>query len=240
MYKEKTILALIPARGASKGLARKNVRPLFDKPLIGWTIEEAKKSRYIDRVIVSTDDKEIADISQSYGAEVPFLRPKELATDEAKGIEVVMHAIDWSVANGDTPELLILLQPTSPLRSAQDIDEAIELLFSREAKAIVSVYRMKHPPAWSNTLPEDGCMKDFISRDLASKNRQDSDAYYILNGAIYLGYINYIKKMTGFFGEETFAYIMPQERSVDIDDEADFLFAESLLSKGPHRFYRHS
>ena len=231
MYKGKNILGLIPARGGSKGLPRKNIKPLLGKPLIAWTIEQALASKYLDRVVVSTDDKEIAEISKKYGAEVPFMRPKELAKDNAKGIDVVLHAIDWLKENDNRKQydLIILLQPTSPLRTTEDIDKAIELLFLKEAKAIVSVCEVDHHPLWANTLPEDGSMKDFIRREVMNKNRQELPIFYRLNGAIYLAYCDYIKKQKSFFGEKTFAYIMPRERSVDIDDEIDLKLAEILI-----------
>ena len=171
MYKGKNILGLIPARGGSKGLPRKNIKPLLGKPLIAWTIEQALASRYLDRVVVSTDNKEIAEISKKYGAEVPFMRPKELAEDNAKGIDVVLHAIDWLKENNKRKQydLMMLLQPTSPLRATEDIDKAIETLFLKEAKAIVSVCEVAHHPLWANTLPKNGCMKDFIKKEIMNK-----------------------------------------------------------------------
>ena len=231
MYKGKTILGLIPARGGSKGLPRKNIKPLLGKPLIAWTIEQALASKYLDKVVVSTDDEEITKISKKYGAEVPFMRPKELAEDNAKGIDVVLHAMDW-VKENDTRkqyDLIMLLQPTSPLRTKEDIDKAIELLFLKEAKAIVSVCEVDYHPLWSNTLPEDGCMKNFIRQEIMNKNRQELPLFYRLNGAIYLAYCDYIKEQKSFFGEKTFACIMARERSIDIDNEIDFKLTEILI-----------
>jgi CMP-N,N'-diacetyllegionaminic acid synthase len=231
MYKERSILALIPARGGSKGLPRKNIRPLSGKPLIAWTIEQSMKSKYLDRVIVNTEDKDIAKISKEYGAEVPFIRPKELARDEAKGIDVVLHTIEWFKGNRKEKQydVLMYLQPTSPLRQFKDIDESIEYLFKKNAKAILSVCEVDHHPLWSNTLPEDKCMKDFIRKEIKNKNRQELPKYYRLNGAIYLAYCDYIKEQNGFLGYESFAYIMPKERSIDIDDEMDFRLASLLI-----------
>ena len=231
MYKGKNILGLIPARGGSKGLPRKNIKLLLGKPLIAWTIEQALASKYLDRVIVSTDDKEILDISKKYGAEVPFMRPKELAMDNVKGIDVVLHAI-VSLKEDDRRkqyDLIMLLQPTSPLRKSVDIDKAIEFLFLKKAKAIVSVCEVDHHPLWANTLPEDGCMKDFIRQEIMNKNRQELSVFYRLNGAIYLAYCNYLKKYRSFIGEKTFAYVMPRERSIDIDNEVDLSLAEVLI-----------
>lgn len=240
MYKGKNILGLIPARGGSKGLPGKNIKLLLGKPLIAWTIEQALASKYLDRVVVSTDDKEISDISKKYRAEVPFIRPKELAMDNTKGIDVVLHAIDWLKENDMRKQcdLLILLQPTSPLRATEDINKAIELLFLKEAKAIVSVCEVDHHPLLANTLPEDGCMKDFIRKEIMNKNRQELPKFYRLNGAIYLAYCNYIKERKSFFGEKTFTYIMPRERSIDIDDEIDFELAEILIKNNVSNFVK--
>ena len=229
MYKGKTILGLIPARGGSKGLSRKNIKLLLGKPLVAWTTEQALASKYLDRVVVSTDDKEIAEISKKYGAEVPFIRPIELASDETRGINVVLHAIDWMEKNDRQYDLLMLLQPTSPLRRSEDINKAVELLFSKEAKAIVSVCEVDHHPFWANTLAEDGCMKDFIRKEIMNKNRQELPVFYRLNGAIYLTYCNYIKKRKSFFGKETFAYIMAREISIDIDSGLDLKLAETIM-----------
>ncbi len=164
------------------------------------------------------------------------MRPKELAEDNAKGIDVVLHAIDWLKKNNKQKQydLLMLLQPTLPLRATEDIDKAIELLFLKEAKAIVSVCEVDHHPLWANTLPEDARMKDFIRKEIINKNRQELPVFYRLNGAIYLAYCNYIKEHKSFFGKDTFAYIMPKEKSIDIDDEFDFLFTELLLNHMKH------
>jgi len=240
VYKDKNILGLIPARSGSKGLPRKNIKPLLGKPLIAWTIEQSLASKYLDRVVVSTDDKEVAEISKKYGAEVPFMRPKELAEDNAKGIDVVLHTIDWLEENDQRKQydLLMLLQPTSPLRKSEDIDNAIELLFLKEAKAIVSVCEVDHHPLWANTLPENGCMKNFIKQEIMNKNRQELPVFYRLNGAIYLAYCNYIKERKSFFGKDTFAYIMPKSRSVDIDDEIDFKLVEILIKNDVSNFVK--
>ena len=232
MYKDKEILALIPARGGSKGLPHKNIKLLLGKPLIAWTIEQARKNKYIDSVVVSTEDEEIAEISKKYGAQVPFIRPKELATDTAKGIAVVFHAMEAMENAGQMHDILIILQPTSPLRSLKDIDKSIELLFSKNAKAIISVCEVERHPYWENILPANRCMSDFIKKENLNKNRQEFDIFYRLNGAIFLVYWNYIQQQKSFFGKETFAYIMPKERSVDIDTRMDFTVAEILKKSG--------
>ena len=240
MYKGKTVLGLIPARGGSKGLPRKNIKLLLGKPLIAWTIEQALASKYLDRVVVSTNDKEIAEISKKYGADVPFMRPKELAVDKARGIDVVLHTIDWLKENDKQKQydLLMLLQPTSPLRITEDIDKAIELLFLKEAKAIVSVCEVDHHPLWANTLPEDGCMKNFIRQEIMNKNRQELLIFYRLNGAIYLAYCKYIEQCRSFIGKDTFAYIMPKCKSMDIDNEVDFKLAQILMKNNISNFLK--
>ena len=229
MYKNKKILALIPARGASKGLPYKNIRILMEKPLIAWTIEEAKKSKYLDRIIVSTEDVKIANISKRYGADVPFLRPKKLATDTAKMMDVVLHTMKCMEKDNAIYDLIILLQPTSPLRIARDIDNAIKLLFTKKAQAIVSICQTEHNPCGSNILPINGCLGTFLRPKFINKNRQELSTFYRINGAIYLAYSSYFKKIKQFLGKKTYAYIMPAERSVDIDTKLDFEFAWFLL-----------
>lgn len=230
MYKGKTILALIPARGGSKGVPRKNIKLLLDKPLIAYTIEAALQVGFVDKVIVSTDDLEIAQISREYGAEVPFLRPYELATDEAKSIDVILHAMDWMEKEHGAFNLILLLQPTSPFRNREDIKAALDIFFKKNAKAVVSVCEAEHSPLWMNTLNDDLNMKDFIRKDILNKNRQELGKYYRINGAIYIAEWDYLKQNKTFFGDKTYAYIMPKERSIDIDTEMDFKFAEFLMS----------
>lgn len=223
-------MALIPARGGSKGLPRKNIRILGGKPLIAWTIEEALKSDCFAEVAVSTDDQEIAAVARDYGARVPFLRPGELATDETRGIEVVLHAMDWYEENERAFDLLMLLQPTSPLRTTEDIRAALGVFTLKQAEAVVSVCPCEYPPVWANTIGPDLCMKDFIKKE-ALQNRQKLGIFYRLNGAIYLAGWDFLRRNRGFFGERTYAYIMPAERSVDIDAELDLKFAEFLLAR---------
>lgn len=231
MYKNRRILAIIPARGGSKRLPGKNTKLLAGKPLIAWSIEAASKSRYIDRVIVSTDCDDIKKAALAAGAEVPFMRPPDLATDTASGMDVFLHAINWAQENSTPCDLVMILQPTSPLRKEHDIDQAIESLDSRQGKAIVSVCAAEHHPLWCNTLPGDGSMKDFLRPEILNKNSQELPQYYRLNGAIYLIEINELLKSKSFYGPETFAYVMPAARSIDIDTLEDFVMAECLLHK---------
>ncbi len=230
MYENKKILALIPARGGSKRLPRKNIRLLLGKPLIGWTVEQAKISTYIDRVIVSTDDKEIALVAKECGAEVPFLRPKELAADNSKSISLVLHAMDWVENNNENFDILILLQPTSPLRLVKDIDRSIELLFSKKADAIVSVCHTENCIDIESKALLVGLFKDSMSPLFAEHDKEGISNAYKLNGAIYLAYWDFLKRHKTFYGKKTLGYLMPRIRSVDIDTRIDFASAESLLS----------
>jgi CMP-N-acetylneuraminic acid synthetase len=228
MINRKKLLAIIPARGGSKRLPKKNILNLVNKPLIVWTIEAALDSKYIDKVIVSTDDKDIADISEQYGATIPFIRPSKLATDETPSIDVILHAADFFKKNDY--DYVVLLQPTSPLRTSKHIDESIELLDAKNADAIISVCKMDHSPLWSNTLEKDGNMKGFLQDDILNKRSQDLDIYYRLNGAIYICNINKIKEERSFFLKDNiFAYKMNRKSSIDIDNEIDFKLAKVLL-----------
>ena len=223
------ILALIPARGGSKGLPRKNIKPLLGKPLIGWTIEQANNSKYIDKVIVSTDDEEIAKISKEYDAEVPFLRPKELARDDSPTIDTITHAINWFEEMGEFFNIIVLLQPTSPLRTTSDIDKAIELfLNNKKALSLVSVKENEHPPFWSFKI-ENNLIKPLFGDEYFKKRRQELPKSYMPNGAIYISYVDVLKEYNSFYTPKTIAYIMPSERSIDIDNEFDFLLVEFVL-----------
>ena len=230
MYKNKRILGLIPARGGSKGLPGKNIKPLLGKPLIAWTIEQVKASRYIDEVLVSTDSKKIASIAKKYGAEVPFIRPKRLATSSARMIDVLLHALTFLENKNEHYDLIMLLQATSPLRGYKDIDASIELLVKKKARAVISVCESEQHPWWSIMLTRDRRIKDFNKKRIMNKNRQELPTYYRINGALYISYIGYVKREKGFIGRTTYAYVMPRERSVDIDTEFDFKLAEFLMA----------
>tara|TARA_B100001093_G_scaffold404246_1_gene392360 strand:+ start:7569 stop:8213 length:645 start_codon:yes stop_codon:yes gene_type:complete len=210
-------------------LPGKNIRSLSGKPLIAWTIEAALASRYISKVIVSTDCKKIANISELYGAEVPFLRPRELAKDDTLRNEVIKHAL--SQIQGY--DYIILLQPTSPLRSEKEIDDAFERFSSANYDSCVSVQEQHPTPEWIFRLNEESILTP-VSETLFSTNRQNLPKYYSLNGAIYI-----IKKNTfidsnekdPFLGKNTMPYVMPKELSFDIDDYIDFMIVENLISR---------
>lgn len=228
----KTVLAVIPARGGSKGLPGKNGREICGRPLIAWSIEQAKHCDDIHRIVVSTDDEQLAKFALEYGAEVPFMRPVELASDTTSTIDVIFHALDWfKEYENYRPEYILLLQPTSPLRSEKDIEGAMQVLVAKNARAVVSVCESDHHPWWSNTLPANRNMKDFLRPEILNKRRQDLPNFYRLNGAIYLAEIDYLFKYNGFFGPETFAYEMPKERSIDIDSAMDFKLASLFIEE---------
>lgn len=230
MIQDCKVIAIVPARGGSKGIPKKNIKMLIDKPLIAWTISEAKKAKYIDRLIVSTDNEEIADISRQWGAEVPFLRPAELAKDETPGIEPILHALE----KFPDYEYVIVLQPTTPLRQVKDIDAAIELCVTNKSKFCVSVTESKIVPEWMFNINENGNLNALIDDDIPYQ-RQKAKKTYMLNGAIYIGKREELFKTRSFITPETIAYVMPQERSVDIDDMSDFKWTEFLLEKGISR-----
>jgi len=231
MIKDKKLLALIPARGGSKAIPDKNIKNLNGKPLIAWTIEAARKSRYIDKVVVSTDDDEIMTIAKKYGSEAPFKRPKELASDNAKMMDVVIHCIKFFQNSGEEYDIIILLQPTAPLRSTYDIDRAIGYFVKKKAQAVISVVACEHSPQWAGVLPHDHNMKNFIPENIREKNRQEIKAFHRINGAVYLADIDFIMHKRDWYGTKTFAYVMKRENSVDIDNLFDFMLAEFIMNR---------
>jgi len=225
MYKNKTFLGIVPARGGSKRLPRKNMLDLCGKPLIAWSIEAGLNSKYIDKVVVNSDDDEILNISSNFGAET-IKRPVELGSDTATTFDAIKHTIE----NVEKYDYIVLLQPTSPLRNEKHIDEAIELLEEKQADAIVSVCEMEHSPLWSNTLPNDGNMRGFLREEILNKRSQDLEKYYRLNGAIYICKTEKLLENKSFFLKDNiFAYKMDRKSSVDIDEEIDFKMAEVLM-----------
>jgi CMP-N-acetylneuraminic acid synthetase len=232
MKNKQTFLAIIPARQGSKRLPNKNILPLAGKPLIGWTIEAALNSTYLDEVMVSTDSEAIAKIALVGGAKVPFLRPAELSDDTASSFAVVEHAINYYKTQKKHFDNIVLLQPTSPLRTSKNIDEAIELFISKNANSVTSVCEMEHSPLWSNTLPENLSMKGFIRAEIQGNRSQDLETYYRLNGAIYIiKTSSFLNEKSFISTENCFAYIMKTMHSIDIDEEMDFSYANYLVEK---------
>lgn len=228
MINNKKVLAVIPARGGSKGVSRKNLRPLLGKPLIQWTIDEARLSRYLDQIIVSTDDMEIANVAITLGVNVPFLRPVELAQDDTPGIEVMLHAIRMVPGY----EIVITLQPTSPLRTNRDIDSALEFFINQNVNACVSVTEPEKSPYWMYYVDEkDKQLKPIISSERVISNRQQLPPTYVLNGAIYIANTDWLVQSKSYITSETIGYIMDKDRSYDIDTIIDFKLVEYILEQ---------
>lgn len=223
------MIAIIPARGGSKRLPGKNIKLLAGKPLIAWTIEAALESKIFDHVFVSTDCDEIAQVSKLHGAEVPFLRPTEIATDTATTNDVVAHLVEWFEEEHNREVTTVaILQPTSPLRNAQHIQEAFKVMEKKHAKAVVSVCELEYPIQFCNQLGLDGSMVGFIESD-DIKRTQDYEPTYRLNGALYIFDRNYVDKIHNLYNDGTYAYIMNTKISVDIDTLEDFEYVNWIL-----------
>lgn len=228
MYKGKTFLAIIPARGGSKGIPRKNITIINGKPLIQYTIDEAKNSKYLDRIIVSTDDKEIAEVAEKCGAEVPFLRPKELATDNAKTIDALIHAVKELEKRGSKYDYVVLLQPTQPLRRSWHIDEAIRKIVETNEESLVSVSEVKEHPILMRTIGEDGKVKNLMEIS-STVRRQDFPAFYKVNGAIYINKINKNFTKNTSLNDNKLAYLMDKKYDLDIDEPIDLEFFKLFI-----------
>ncbi|MGL5231377.1 MAG: cytidylyltransferase domain-containing protein [Cetobacterium sp.] len=230
MYKGKRVLAIIPARGGSKGIPKKNIIDLLGKPLLYYSIKSAKESKYIDKVILSTDDIEIAEVGKSLGAEVPFLRPEEISGDKAKSIDAFIHAIREMEKIEEKYDYILLLQNTSPLRQGWHIDEALEKMVESDERSLVSVSEVIEHPCIMRTLDENGKISNLMDMN-GDTRRQDFPPIYIVNGAIYIQkndeHLNLDTNLNG--GE--LGYIMPREYSVDIDEYLDLDIATHYLKK---------
>jgi len=229
MYKNKTFLAIIPARGGSKGIPRKNVVDICGRPLIAWTISEAKKSKYLDRIILSSDDREICAVARKWGCEVPFMRPKKLSRDDTPGITPVFHAIQTIP---DKYDYIVLLQPTSPLRIVDDIDNCIKHCLAGGYPACVSVAEAESTPYWMFLLNRKGEMKPLIKNLKGISRRQDFPKAYALNGAVYVAERKWLIRKKSFTAKGASAYEMPPARSIDIDNYLDILKMKFFLSLG--------
>ncbi|MCA9520057.1 MAG: acylneuraminate cytidylyltransferase family protein [Myxococcales bacterium] len=229
---ERRVVALIPARGGSKGVPRKNVAIVGGRPLIEWTIAAAIEAACCSRLLVSTDDEEIAAVANSAGAEVPYLRPDELARDETPTIDVVLHMANWLEQSGIAFDYLLLLQPTSPLRRADDIRGIVELAERTNAAALASVCAVEHHPLWMRTIDGQGLLHRYHGPDAPIPvRRQDLPPVYALNGALYLVRREVLLvERTLCPEEETRAYVMPRERSIDVDDAYDLTLVDRLLA----------
>jgi CMP-N-acetylneuraminic acid synthetase len=222
-------VGVIPARGGSKGILHKNIRDLAGKPLIAYTIEAALKAKTLRRVIVSTDDAKITEVAKSYGAEVPFFRPAELAKDDTPGLLVFQHAVKFiEVDEGANLDTVVLLQPTSPLRSHRYIDEAVKKLLETGADSVITVCKVRHHPFWCFTLEGDR-LYPYSKKGMNVSRHQDLPDVYAENGAVYAIRRSVLFDQNSVYGKDTRAVVMPYEESVDIDDYFDFFVAEMML-----------
>ena len=228
------VLALVPARAGSKGLPGKNIRPLLGKPLLAWPIEAARASRYVDRVVISTDSVEFAALAQAAGADVPFLRPAEHASDTAPSIAFIEHALDTLAAAGDRYDLLVLLEPTSPLTEAADIDAALEALVAARprAESIVGVTALVSThPAFAVRLDAQGLMQPYAAASFGLlPRRQDTEPLYSLDGSLYISTVEAIRRERGFCHARTLPFITPRWKSFEVDDLVDFICIEAILA----------
>ena len=221
-----TLLALIPARGGSKGIPRKNIRVFCGKPLLQWSIDAALAAACVDQVVVSTEDPEIAEVAKAGGAEVPFLRPADLATDTAPGIAPVLHALELLPHVSD----VLLLQPTSPLRTSGDIEAIVALRQQAGRESAVSLTPSAKHPAWMYSLTQDQRLEPLLQLD-GAHCRQQLPLAYALNGALYLASRASLLRENSFIQEDTVGYVMSAERSVDIDTPLDWQWAEFLTEQ---------
>jgi len=239
MAKKSKTLAIIPARGGSKGIPRKNIKPFLGKPLIAYTIEIALKSKLIDKVIVSTDDEEIAEIAKKYGVEVPFLRPKELATDTSPVIETLRHATKFFEERGIFFDNIVVLEPTAPLRDIQDVEIAIERLNEDDVDTVVGACKFEIDFSDIMVLKENGYIKPFLDVEKLTYRRQNTKNIVKLNAAVYAAKRDVIMdpktKILNPYGENDYLrtkiVLMPEERSIEIDKLIDFEFAEFLMKR---------
>ena len=222
-----SLLAVIPARGGSKGILGKNIKLLSGKPLIAWTIDAAKQAQCIDRIIVSTDDPKIKEVAEKCGAEVPFLREAKFATDENSSIDLALDVaqklpgFDW----------MLLLQPTSPLRTSSDIDDIFKFCQDHKVSSAVSVCESSEHPYWMYQKNESFSLHPFISDRPEITRRQDLPKAYCLNGALYLAKVDWLLKHHSFIGPQTLGFVMPRKRSIDLDTMEEWHWAEYLIKK---------
>jgi CMP-N,N'-diacetyllegionaminic acid synthase len=235
MIGDKRVLALVPARRGSKGLPLKNVRLLHGKPLLAWPIEAARASRHVDRVIISTDDAEFAALGRSAGAEAPFLRPADLASDTAPSIDFILHAVETLEAGGEQYDYLVLLEPTSPLTEGSDVDAALQTLAARsaDADAIVGVSALiSTHPAFAVRIDHNGMARPYSAASFGQlPRRQDIEPLYSLDGSLYISSVGALRRERGFCHERTLPFVTPRYKSFEVDDLVDFICIEALLAQ---------
>lgn len=233
MIANKKVLAIIPARGGSKGLPRKNILNLCGRPLIGWPIKAASSSCYVDRIVVSTEDMKIAEVAASQGATVPFLRPKELAIDTATSFSVIEHVLEELKLVGEEYKYVVLLEPTSPLTDAKDIDQALERLERGRAQAdsIVGVSEVVAAhPVFDVEIRENGLIKPYMHENFSfAGRRQEITPLYFFEGSLYISDVSVLLEQKSFYHERTLAYAVPKWKSFEIDDLVDFICVEAIM-----------
>jgi N-acylneuraminate cytidylyltransferase/CMP-N,N'-diacetyllegionaminic acid synthase len=230
MYKDKRILVVIPARGGSKGLPGKNIRQLIDKPLIAWSINHAQDSKYVDEIFVSTDSREIATVAEQYNVKVPFLRPQELSGDTASSMDVILHTIDTLEKQNKSFDIVIMVEPTSPLREPIDIDNSIEMLVETyNAESVVGICEVEgaHPDFLVEL--KNNFLVPYVNKDFTVKRRQDIMPMFFFEGTVYTSFVNSIKKRKNFYHEKTLGYVVPKWKSYEVDDISDFVIIEAIL-----------
>ena len=234
MIDGKKVLALIPARGGSKGLLGKNKRPLLGVPLVAWPIKAALGCALVDRVVVSTDDPEIACLGKAYGAEIPFFRPKELASDDAKSADVVLHALNWfREKEGMEYHYLVLLEPTSPATTSEDISLALYRLNEArdQADAIVGtgLYGANHPAFALQTLPDGRIAPIGTGESFIILRRQEAKPLYFMDGSLYISTVKAFFREKSFYHRRTLSFVFSKWKNFEIDDEEDFIIIEALM-----------
>lgn len=233
MMNGKSILALIPARGGSKRVPGKNIRPLGGKPLIAWTIETARAVSCIDEVLVSTDDSQIAQVARDCGASVPWLRPARLATDTASSIDVIEHALAQRKRDGKTFDVLLLLQPTSPFRLARHVEQILRMCIDAEGAPVVAFAPARTHPAWCFTVDEGGLARPIVAGDGTSRRSQDLPPAFEISGSLYAIGTQEYEVAKGFFTGKTRALVLHERHlAIDIDDEFDWMVAEAVAKAG--------
>ncbi len=228
------VLFVITARGGSKGVPRKNIKMLGGKPLIAYKIIAAKKCRCEKRIIVSTDDEEIAEISRKYGAEVPFMRPTELATDTASSVDVVLHAMNWvSEDSKEKYDFICMLEPSSPFASYNDLEMSLQLIDQTNADTLLGMKEVDVNTIFVHPLDNDGKLSEFYFaiKDMKSIRRQDQKKEYTMNGCMYVAKWDYFVKNKLFHSVNSIPYIMPEERSIEIDTPLDYEIAKYLIER---------
>jgi len=224
-------IAIVTARSGSKGLRDKNIKMLKGKPMLAYTIEAAKKSGLFDEIMVSTNSDKYAEIARQWGANVPFLRSEKLSNDSASSWDVLKEVLEKYSIMGYDFDTVALLQPTSPLRTSDDIVNGYRVLKEKNANFVVGVCEMDHSPLWSNTLPEDYSMESFIKPEVVNMPRQSIPTYYRINGALYIVKVDHLMSSSDIYSNRSFALVMSKENSIDIDDQMDFKIAEILIDR---------